>query len=141
MAKPVSKRLSLSCGSFCTPSSPCSDPINRTMAPGCVPSSLQTNLSILAAEAKRERVLHTTPKEKKAVANEERIYNSHLGLLRSELCTLDTAQFTRLVVRPTSLCHHLSGNSPVNGMVRRLFLIGGLCMRGFGGGVCLGTDT
>src|ERR1700752_2777235 len=35
-------------------------------------------------------------------------YNSHLGLLRSELCTLDTAQFTRLVVRPISLCHHLS---------------------------------
>src|ERR1700740_767024 len=109
MAKPVSKRLSLSCGSFCTPSSPCSDPINRTMAPGCVPSSLQTNLSILAAEAKRERVLHTTPKEKKAVANEERIFNSHLGLLRSERCLLDTTQLTRHVVRPTSLCHHLSG--------------------------------
>src|ERR1700752_1853045 len=108
MAKAVSKRLSLSCGSFCTPSSPCSDPTNRTTAPGCVPSSLRTNLSILAAEAKRERVLHTTPKEKKADANTEEIYNSHLGLLRSELCTLDTAQFTRLVVRPTSLCHQLS---------------------------------
>jgi hypothetical protein len=27
---------------------------------------------------------------------------------RSELCTLDTAQFTRLIVRPTSLCHQLS---------------------------------
>src|SRR6266481_4796075 len=36
-------------------------------------------------------------------------YNFHLGLLRSELCTLDTAQFIRLVARPTSLCHHLSG--------------------------------
>src|ERR1700747_2252998 len=82
------------------------------MAPGCVPSSLQTNLLILAAEAKRERVLHTTPKEKKAVANEERIYNSHLGLLRSERCLLDTAQFTRLVVRPTSLCHQLSCSGP-----------------------------
>jgi transposase len=57
-------RLSLSCGNFCTPSSPCSDPINPTMAPGCVPSSLQTNLWHLTAEAKRERVLHTTPKEK-----------------------------------------------------------------------------
>jgi hypothetical protein len=35
---------------------------------------------------KRERVLHTTPKEKKAVANKERIHNLHLGLLDSELC-------------------------------------------------------
>ena len=83
-------------------------PTNRTMAPGRVPSSLQTNLSLLAAEAKRERVLHTTPKEKKAVAHDERIHNSHLGLLRSELCTLDTAQFTRFVAMPTSLCHQLS---------------------------------
>src|ERR1700746_2896333 len=49
------------------------------MAPGCVPSSLQTNLLILAAKAKRERLLHTTPKEKKAVANEERIYNQYIG--------------------------------------------------------------
>jgi hypothetical protein len=55
------------------------------MAPGCVPSSLQTNLSILAAEAKRERVLHTTPKEKKAVANEERIYNQHIGFFLPSL--------------------------------------------------------
>jgi len=36
-------------------------------------------------------------------------YNSHLGLLRSERCLLDTTQLTRHVVRPTSLCHHLSG--------------------------------
>src|ERR1700747_858890 len=85
------------------------------MAPGCVPSSLQTNLLILAAEAKRERVLHTTPKEKKAVANEERIYNSHLGLLRSERCLLDTTQLTRHVVRPTSLCHHLSNFAGIDG--------------------------
>src|ERR1700693_5619264 len=35
-------------------------------------------------------------------------YNFHLGLLRSEPCRLGTAQFTRLVVRPTSLCHQLS---------------------------------
>src|SRR5579864_2803899 len=35
-------------------------------------------------------------------------YNSHLGLLRSERCLLDTTQLTRHVVRPTSLCHHLS---------------------------------
>jgi hypothetical protein len=28
---------------------------------------------------------------------------------------LDTVQSTRLVVGPTSLCHHLSGNSPVSG--------------------------
>src|SRR6202008_3943133 len=43
-------------------------------------------------------------------------YNSHLGLLRSERCLLDTTQLTRHVVRPTSLCHHLSnfplGNRP-----------------------------
>src|ERR1700675_2515736 len=32
-------------------------------------------------------------------------YNFHLGLLRSESCRLDSAQLTRLVVRPTSLCH------------------------------------
>jgi hypothetical protein len=94
-------------------------PTNRTMAPGRVPSSLQTNLSLLAAEAKRERVLHTTPKEKKAAAHEERIHNSHLGLLRSELCTLDTAQFTRFVARPTSLCHHLfESRSPVSALIR-----------------------
>jgi len=54
------------------------------MAPGCVPSSLQTNQSLLAAEAKRERVLHTTPKEKKAVANKERIYNQHRSAPFSE---------------------------------------------------------
>jgi hypothetical protein len=34
-------------------------------------------------------------------------YNSHLGLLRPERCTLDTAQFTRTAVRPTPLCHQL----------------------------------
>jgi hypothetical protein len=41
----------------------------------------------------RSPAFHTTPKEKKAVANEERIFNFHLGLLRSELRTLDTAEF------------------------------------------------
>ena len=61
------------------------------MAPGCVPSSLQTNLSILAASKKRKGSPQHSQREK-AVANEERIYNFHLGLLRTELCTLDTAQ-------------------------------------------------
>src|SRR5215472_9903055 len=32
-------------------------------------------------------------------------YNSHLGLLRSELCGVNTEQSTRAVVRPTSLRH------------------------------------
>src|ERR1700740_776627 len=32
-------------------------------------------------------------------------YNSHLGLLRSEHCRVNTEQFTRAVARPTSLWH------------------------------------
>src|ERR1700736_227062 len=32
-------------------------------------------------------------------------YNSHLGLLRSEHCRVNTAQFTRAVARPASLWH------------------------------------
>src|SRR5215510_12664309 len=32
-------------------------------------------------------------------------YNSHLGLLRSELCRANTAQSTRAVARPASLRH------------------------------------
>src|SRR5256885_10328622 len=35
-------------------------------------------------------------------------YNPHLGLLRPEFCALDSTQFTRTVVRPTSLCHQAS---------------------------------
>src|SRR5258708_39963176 len=35
-------------------------------------------------------------------------YNPHLGLLRPELCALDSTQFTRIVVRPTLLCHQTS---------------------------------
>jgi hypothetical protein len=57
--KPASKRLLMSCGNFCTPSSPCSDPINPTTAPGCVRSSLQTNLSHLTAESKKEKGFST----------------------------------------------------------------------------------
>src|SRR5580700_9381887 len=33
-------------------------------------------------------------------------YNSHLGLLRSELCRVNTEQSTRAVARPASLRHH-----------------------------------
>src|SRR5467141_69342 len=32
-------------------------------------------------------------------------YNSHLGLLRSEHCRVNTEQFTRAVARPASLSH------------------------------------
>src|SRR5277367_5571861 len=38
-------------------------------------------------------------------------YNSHLGLLRSELCRVNTEQSTRAVARPASL-RHQSGLSP-----------------------------
>jgi len=33
-------------------------------------------------------------------------YNSHLGLLRSEHCRVNTEQSTRAVARPVSLRHH-----------------------------------
>src|SRR5260370_42430399 len=37
-------------------------------------------------------------------------YNSHLALLRSEHCTVNTEQFTRAVARPASLWHQSNGN-------------------------------
>jgi len=43
-------------------------------------------------------------------------YNPHLGLLRSEHCRVNTAQFTRAVGRPASL-RHQSGSENVSGAV------------------------
>jgi hypothetical protein len=39
-------------------------------------------------------------------------YNSHLGLLRSEHCRVNTEQFTRAVARPTSLWHQSETEAP-----------------------------
>src|SRR5438034_2203353 len=41
-------------------------------------------------------------------------YNSHLGLLRSEHCRVNTEQFTRAVARPASLWHQPEKSSTGN---------------------------
>src|SRR6202451_720640 len=40
-------------------------------------------------------------------------YNLHLGLLRSELCRVNTAQSTRAVARPASLRHQSRAKPPM----------------------------
>src|SRR6201988_2671309 len=80
----------------------------------------QTSRFLRSKQKKRKGSPPHSQREK-AVANKERIYNSHLGLLRSERWLLDTTQLTRHVVRPTSLCHHLSGPEHFGALQGRSF--------------------
>src|ERR1700681_4075706 len=45
-------------------------------------------------------------------------YNSHLGLLRSELCRVNTEQSTRAVARPASLRHQSAVARPVRRIIQ-----------------------
>src|SRR5258708_965245 len=47
-------------------------------------------------------------------------YNSHLGLLRSEHCRVNTEQFTRAVAGPASLWHQSSKWNPARNLAGHL---------------------
>src|SRR5271170_8319028 len=49
-------------------------------------------------------------------------YNPHLGLLRSELCWVNTEQSTRAVARPASLRHHSGVRGGKSSRTNRLVL-------------------